>query len=76
VLQDNLKKDYSPLQAFCIMLFVLISTPCIATIAITKKETGSYKWAFFQFFYLSALAYIVTLIVYQVGSIFVGGLNG
>jgi ferrous iron transport protein B len=71
-LQEDLKKDYSPLQAFCIMLFILISTPCIATIAITKKETNSFKWAFFQFLYLTVLAYFVTFFVYQIGSIFIG----
>jgi len=71
-LQQDLKKDYSTFQAFCIMLFILISTPCIATIAITKKETNSYLWAIFQFLYLSVLAYIVTFFVYQIGLIFIG----
>ncbi|NGX52568.1 MAG: Ferrous iron transport protein B [Candidatus Anoxychlamydiales bacterium] len=70
-LQNSLKKDYSALQAYSIMLFVLISTPCIATIAITRKETGSHKWAFFQLGYLTLLAYIVSLFAYQIGSIFI-----
>lgn len=70
-LQENLKRDYSPLQAFCIMLFILISTPCIATVAITKKETNSYFWALFQFLYLGLLAYIVTFFAYQIGLIFI-----
>ncbi|NGX49547.1 MAG: Ferrous iron transport protein B [Candidatus Anoxychlamydiales bacterium] len=70
-LQNSLKNDYSALQAYSIMLFVLISTPCIATIAITRKETGSHKWAFFQLGYLTILAYIVSLFAYQIGSIFI-----
>ncbi|NGX44686.1 MAG: Ferrous iron transport protein B [Candidatus Anoxychlamydiales bacterium] len=70
-LQNSLKRDYSALQAYSIMLFVLISTPCIATIAITRKETGSHKWAFFQLGYLTLLAYIVSLFAYQIGSIFI-----
>ncbi|NGX41361.1 MAG: Ferrous iron transport protein B [Candidatus Anoxychlamydiales bacterium] len=70
-LQNSLKNDYSALQAYCIMLFVLISAPCIATIAITRKETGSHKWAFFQLGYLTLLAYIVSLFAYQIGSIFI-----
>ena len=53
---------------FCIMLFCLISAPCMATLAITRKETGSWGWAAFQFFGLTVLGYVVTLIVYQLGS--------
>ncbi len=49
------------------MLFALISAPCVATIVATKKETESWKWAMIQLFGLTFLAYIVTLIVYQVG---------
>lgn len=71
-IQQYLKRDYSPLQAYCIMLFILISIPCIATVAITKKETNSYLWALFQFVYLGILAYIVSFVAYQIGSIFVG----
>lgn len=70
-LQQNLNRDYSPLQAYCIMLFILISTPCIATVAITKKETNSYLWALFQFLYLGILAYLVTFFVYQIASNFI-----
>jgi ferrous iron transport protein B len=70
-LRSTLEEEYSPLQGFCIMLFTLISAPCVATLAVCKRETGSWKWAFFQFFGLTAVAYIITLIVYQVGSLFV-----
>ncbi len=69
-LQNSLKKDYSTLQAYSIMLFILISTPCIATLAMTRKETASYRWAFFQLGYLSVLAYIISFLTYQIGSIF------
>ena len=55
---------------FCVMLFCLISAPCMATIVITKHESGSWRWAALQLGGLTALAYIVTLIVYQVGSLF------
>lgn len=67
-LREQLRAAYSPLQAFCIMLFCLISAPCMATIAVTKRETNSWKWAIFQLAGLTALAYFVTLLVYQVGS--------
>jgi ferrous iron transport protein B len=68
-LQAQLSAEYSSLQAFCIMLFCLISMPCIATVAMTKQEAGGWRWAFLQIFGLTALAYIVTLIVYQAGQL-------
>lgn len=66
-LRDRLRDRYTPLQAFCIMLFCLISAPCMATIAVTKRETNSWKWALFQLGGLTALAYFLTLAVYQAG---------
>jgi len=54
------------------MLFCLISAPCVATFVMTKKETNSWRWALFQFFGLTALAYLLTFIVYQVGSFLIG----
>jgi len=71
-LRQKLQANYSPLTGFCIMLFCLISAPCIATIVMTKKETNSWRWAIFQFFGLTALAYLITLIVYQLGSFLIG----
>jgi ferrous iron transport protein B len=68
-LRVQLQKNYSPLTAFCIMLFCLISSPCMATFAITKRESNSWKWAIFQFAGMTVLAYTVTLIVYQAGSL-------
>ncbi len=66
-LEERLAADYSPLQGFCVMLFCLLSSPCIATIAVTRKESGAWKWALLQFFGLTAIAYILTLAVYQIG---------
>ncbi len=66
-LRDRLKKQYDPLVGFCIMLWALVSAPCIATFAITKQETGSWKWAVAQFFGLTLMAYILVLITYQIG---------
>jgi len=68
-LRNELPKHYNGLQAYCIMLFCLLSAPCIATFAVTKRESNSWFWAFFQMFGLTALAYIVTTIVYQVGTL-------
>jgi ferrous iron transport protein B len=67
-LRERLEANYTPLTGFCIMLFCLIATPCVATVAMTKQETNSWRWAMFQFFGLTALAYVVTFAVYQIGS--------
>jgi ferrous iron transport protein B len=68
-LRQHLQDDYSPLVGLCIMLFCLISSPCVATVAITRSETDSTLWAIFQFFSLTALGYIVTFVVYQIGTL-------
>jgi ferrous iron transport protein B len=66
-LGDKLKKVYTPLTGFCIMLFCLIYAPCVMTLAITRVETRSWRWPIFQFTYLTVLAYILTLFAYQLG---------
>jgi ferrous iron transport protein B len=71
-LRAKLQSEYSPLVGFCIMLFTLISAPCIATLAICKRETNSWGWALFQFAGLTVLAYVITFIVYQTGGLFTG----
>ncbi len=68
-LREKLANNYSPLQGFCIMLFCLISAPCMATLVMCKRETGSWRWALFQFCGLTVLAYVITLVVYQVGNL-------
>ncbi len=70
-LRAQLRLHYRPLVGFCIMLFCLLSAPCMATFAVTRRESGSWRWACLQFFGLTALAYIVTTFVYQIGSLFV-----
>jgi len=67
-LRETLREKYSPLIGFCIMLFALITAPCIATIAVTRAETKSWKVAMTQLVGLTVLAWILTLIVYQAGS--------
>ncbi len=69
-LRDKLRENYSPLVGFAIMVFALLSAPCMATFAIVKRESNSWKWAFFQFFGMTVTAYIVTLIIYQTGKLF------
>jgi len=71
-LREILRQRYTPLVGFCIMLFSLIGFPCVATVAITRVESGRWRWALLQLFGLTAIAYVVTLAVYQVGALFGG----
>ena len=66
-LRSQLRALYSPLVGLCIMIFALISTPCIATFAITRQESGSLRWALAQAWGLTLLAWIVTFCVHQIG---------
>jgi len=74
-LRARLRDRYSQLVGFCIMLFALLSTPCIATFAVTRQESGSIKWAFAQTIGLTALAWVVTFTVYQIGTLLSWGVT-
>ena len=71
-LREHLQADYTPLTGFCIMLFCLIASPCVATVAMTRQETNSWAWALFQYLALTVLAYLITFIVFQIGSLISG----
>ncbi|MBC1435652.1 ferrous iron transport protein B [Listeria rocourtiae] len=61
---------YTPLSAYCFMLFILLYIPCLATVATIRKEIVSFKWTAFAVFYPLVTAYILTLLVYQIGNLF------
>ena len=60
---------FTPLVAFGFMIFVLISTPCFATIAAVRREAG-WKAVLFTLFYNTGIAWIVSFLIYQIGSLF------
>ncbi len=66
-LTQVIKQDFTPLSAYSFLLFTLIYIPCIATIAVIKKETGSWKWTLLAVSYSLSLAWIVAFIFYQGG---------
>lgn len=59
---------FNSVSAYAFMAFCLLYTPCVATIGIIKKETGSWKWTFFSFIYQLLVAWYVGFIIYQIGS--------
>lgn len=69
-LREALRRDYSPLVGFSMMLFLLIGTPCMATIAVTRRESGSWKWALLQLGGWTGIAYVASLLTYQIGRLF------
>ncbi len=70
VLYGDAGFNFSPLTAYAFLLFVLIYFPCIATIVAIKNESGSWRWAAFAALYTTVLAWIVSALVYQIGSLF------
>jgi ferrous iron transport protein B len=61
------QSGYTPLVAYVLMLFTLIYVPCMATIAVLKRETNGWKWPMFTIGYTCALAWVVCFIVYRGG---------
>ncbi len=63
------------LAAFSFLIFNLLCAPCFAAIGAIKREMNSAKWTWFAIGYQCLLAYAVSLVVFQIGSIFTGGAN-
>jgi ferrous iron transport protein B len=61
-----LRERYTPLQAVTFSVFVLLYIPCMVAVAAFRSEFGT-KWALFNAVYLTALGWIVSTLIYQVG---------
>ena len=59
---------FTPLTAYSFMLFVLLYFPCIATIATLRREAGK-QWAWFTVFHSLFVAWFISFVVYQIGSL-------
>jgi ferrous iron transport protein B len=70
-LRAILARDYSPLVGLSMMIFLLVGTPCMATVAVTRKESGKWRYALLQLGGLTGIAYVLSLLVYQVGRLLV-----
>lgn len=66
-LRQVLTRHYSPLQGLSILLFALLATPCMATFAITRRESGRWGYAALQWAGLTGVAYLLALVVFQLG---------
>ncbi|MBF8982423.1 ferrous iron transport protein B [Lutibacter sp. B2] len=60
---------FTQLSAYAFMVFTLLYTPCVAVIGVVKRETNSWKWTGFSVAYQFVVAWVIALLVYQVGGL-------
>ena len=59
---------FTSISAFSFLLFILLYFPCIATLSAVRKETGTWTWPAFMFFYTTVLAYFLSFSFYQIAT--------
>jgi ferrous iron transport protein B len=59
----------TPLSGVSLMIFFLLACQCMSTLAVVRRESGSWKWPVFLFSYMTVLAYMASLAVYQGGQL-------
>ena len=62
----------SALAAFCFLIFNLLNSPCLAAIATMARELNDRKWFWFAVIFQNVWAWVITFIVYQIGSVILG----
>ncbi|WP_419773564.1 ferrous iron transport protein B [Halarcobacter sp.] len=65
-----LNSGYTPLHATAIIIFMLLTPPCIATMIVVKMQTNSYKWMMFAIFFPIGLGIVLSSLVFTLGNIF------
>ena len=68
--------DYTGLSAYSFMIFNLLCAPCFAAMGAIRREMNNAKWTCFAIGYMCVFAYIISLIVYQIGLLFTGVITG
>jgi len=63
--------SFSPLIAFSFMIFILTYFPCVGVVSAIRRESGSWKWAAFIVFYTTGIAWLLSFIIYQLGTIII-----
>lgn len=64
--------DFSVVAAYSFMIFQLLCAPCFAAMGAIKREMNNTKWTLFAIGYMTAFAYVIALIVYQLGGLLLG----
>ncbi len=65
-------QDFGPVTAYSFMIFNLLCAPCIAAMGAIRREMNSRKWAIFAITYMCVFAYVISMIVFQIGGLFTG----
>ncbi len=68
----NMRESFTPLSAYSFLIFNLLCAPCFAAMGAIKREMNSAKWTLFAIGYQCVFAYAVSLVVYQLGRLFMG----
>ena len=68
----NMRELFTPLAAYSFLIFNLLCAPCFAAMGAIKREMNSAKWTVFAIGYQCVFAYVIALIVYQLGMLFTG----
>lgn len=66
------KADFGAITAYSFMIFNLLCAPCFAAMGAIKREMNNWKWTAFAIGYMCVFAYLVSMIVYQIGGLFTG----
>ncbi|MCC8070016.1 MAG: ferrous iron transport protein B [Ruminococcus sp.] len=72
---SSLQAEISALAGYSFLVFNLLCAPCFAAMGAIKREMNSAKWTAFAIAYQCIFAYAISLVIYQIGSIFVGTPN-
>jgi ferrous iron transport protein B len=64
-LQQAIRRDLSPAGAVSLLVFFAFAMQCMSTVAVVRRETGSWKWPAIQFIYMGSIAYAGSFIAYQ-----------
>ena len=72
---DRVAKDYTPISGFAFMVFNLLCAPCFAAIGAIKREMNNWKWTLGAVGYMCLWAYVLALIVYNIGGLIMGGVG-
>ena len=67
MLQSGMGAAFTSLSALAFMVFSQLYTPCVTSLGTLRKETGEWKWVGFSAVYMFAIAWFVSLLVYQIG---------
>ena len=69
-------QNFTMISAYSFLVFNLLCAPCFAAIGAIRREMGSGKWTWIAIGYQCLFAYIVSLIIYQIGNLLLGGTFG